>query len=158
MQDARFEDVNDAPLRLVCYSEEDISVASTLLQDAVLSSADMSYDKKRRQFVLLLNRFRWEDKVKAEQERRPYERVRSLVVIEDVLAVGALGIEQGNQSQILSLMSLRVAPDKDEKYELMLDFAAGASVRLEVEAVGVRVEDVTRPHKALSDRAPEHNG
>jgi hypothetical protein len=40
----------------------------------------MKWDRKRRRFAVLLNRFRWEDREAA--ERRPPERVRALLVIE----------------------------------------------------------------------------
>ena len=67
MTDARFADADPAPLALLAGDAEDLTVISTLVQDAVLQVSDVSYDSRHRQLALLLNRFRWED---AEQARR----------------------------------------------------------------------------------------
>ncbi len=86
MSDATFEDGGERPLRLVAQDADDLPVISALVQDAVLTVTDMKCDPKRRRFALLVNRFRWEDRAEAaERVGRAYERVRSVLVVEDVL-------------------------------------------------------------------------
>ena len=66
MADARFEDGEEGPLRLIARQAEDVVVLSSLLQDAVFPMSEMRYDRKARRFALLVNRFRWEDRAAAE--------------------------------------------------------------------------------------------
>ena len=44
-------------LRLAALDTEDLAIISAQMQDAVLLAGDMSFDRKRQQFVLLANRF-----------------------------------------------------------------------------------------------------
>jgi hypothetical protein len=60
---------------------------------------------KRRRFAVLLNRFRWE-----EAGRRPPERVRALLVIEDALKVASQGIDRDDPDLVLSLLTLSWTP------------------------------------------------
>ena len=83
VRDARFEDANDEPLRLRIIDSDDLVVASALLQDAVFSAADLSRDGSRREYSMLLNRFRWEYRAATSK----FERVRCVLMICDVLGV-----------------------------------------------------------------------
>lgn len=157
MADARFEDGDDGPLRLLVQGAEDMQIVSSLVQDAVFPITEMRYDRKARRFALLLNRFRWEDKEAAEVSKRPYERVRSLLVIEDVLAVRSQGIDRTDKDMILSLLELRFLPAQDGTGQLELILAGDGAVSLSVEAVDLRLEDVTRPYLAPSRKAPDHS-
>lgn len=156
MADARFEDGNDTPLRLIAQTPEDIPVLSALVQDAVLPASEMRYDARARRFVLLVNRFRWEDRPAAEAQKRLYERVRSLLVIEGVLAVRSTGVDRADKAAVLSLLSLAFVPGVEGAGGLTLVFAGKGQIALEVEALDLRLEDVTRPYGAPSGRAPEH--
>ena len=80
--DARFEDGGEAPVALRALDEADLKVVAALVQDAVLPVTEMKWDRRRRRFAMLINRFRWED-----PGRNPPERVRSLLVFEDALMV-----------------------------------------------------------------------
>ena len=85
MTDARFEDGAEAPLRLQALDADDLGVLSALVQDSVLNARDMRWQKGQRRFAMLLNRFRWEDRARAERAG-DYERVQSLLVLHDSLA------------------------------------------------------------------------
>jgi len=156
MADARFEDGGDVPLRLVAQEPGDIPVLSALLQDAVVPAPEMRLDAKARRFAVLLNRFRWEDRTAAEVAQRPYERVRSLLVIEGVLSVKSTGIDRRTADLVLSVLSLEFAPSVEGAGVLTLILAGGGAVALEVEALDLRLEDVTRPYAAPSGKVPEH--
>lgn len=156
MADARFEDGETGPLNLVARDSDDLQVISALVQDAVLTGADLKWERTKRRFSCLINRFRWEDREAAEAARRPYERVRALLVIEDVLAVRSQGIDRGDPQTVLSLLSLDWAPGADGTGALTLVLAGDGAVRLEVEALEVTLHDVTKPYIAPSRRKPEH--
>jgi hypothetical protein len=153
--DARFEDGAERPVRLAALDAEDLRVISALVQDAVLTGTDMSYDAARRRFALLLNRFRWEDRARAEQAG-DYERVRSLLVVHDVLAVGRQGIEPTDRDAVLSLLAVEFTPGSDGTGDITLVFAGDGAIRLSVECVDAVLTDVTRPYRAPARRAPDH--
>ena len=156
MTDARFEDGEDGPLRLIARTPEDVVILSSLLQDAVFPIAEMRDDRKARRFALLVNRFRWEDRDAAAAAKRPFERVRSLLVIEDVLHVRTSGIDRADKDVILSLLSVGFAPGDDGTGIVTLTLAGDGAIALDVEALEIRLDDVTRPYIAPSRKAPEH--
>ena len=156
MTDARFEDGDEAPLRLIARDAEDLPVLSALVQDAVFPAGEMRFDRPSRRFALLLNRFRWEDRARAERQGRSFERVRSLLVVGDVLSVASTGIDRGDPDLVLSLLALEFAPGEDGTGTLTLWLAGDGAVRIAVECLDVGLRDVTRPYVAPSGRAPDH--
>jgi hypothetical protein len=156
MTDARFQDGGEGPLRLVAQDAEDLKVISTLVQDAVLPVTEMSHDRKRRRFALMLNRFRWEDRAEAVAVGRAYERVRSVLVVDDVLKVQSTGFDRTDKDLVLSLLSIDFVPGNDGAGRLVLTLAGDGALALEVETLEVRLDDVTRPYRAPSGKVPTH--
>lgn len=156
MSDARFEDGAEAPLRLKVETPDDLAVLAALLQDAVLSGADIHYDRKARRLGLLLNRFRWEDRGHAEAQRRPYERVRALLLVSDVRAVQLQGLHPGATDTVLSLLDIGWQPGADGSGRLLLTLAGDGAIAAEVECLNLALRDVTRPYVAPSHKAPSH--
>jgi hypothetical protein len=156
MTDARFEDGAEVPLHLVAEDAEDVKVLSALLQDAVLPVTEMGWKPKQRRFALLVNRFRWEDRPAAEAAGRAYERVRSLLVVEDVLAVRSSGFDRADRDLVLSILSVGFEPGEDGTGTVTLVLAGDGAVALDVEALEIRLEDVTRPYRAPSGKVPDH--
>jgi len=158
MADARFEDADDAPLRLIAQESADVPVLAALVQDAVFPITEMTWDRRRRRFALLLNRFRWEDRAAAEREGRPFERVRSLLVFEGVLSVRTQGIDRGDADTILSLLSLDYAPGAEGAGVFTLVLAGDGAVELQTETLEAVLTDVSRPYRAPSGKVPHHEG
>lgn len=156
MTDARFEEGGEAPLWLGAQGDEDLKVLAALVQDAVFPITDMTFSRKRREFGLLLNRFRWEDRIVAERTGRGYERVRSMLLVRDVLAVRSQGIDRADRDTVLSLLSISFAPAADGMGTLTLMLAGDGALALEVEALDLTLRDVTRPYLAPSGKAPDH--
>jgi hypothetical protein len=156
MSDARFEDGEDQPLRLIAQDGEGLNVLSALLQDAIFPITEMTYAKGRRRFALLLNRFRWEDRDAAELAARRYERVQSLLVFEDVLGVKTSGIDRNDRDTVLSLLSISFAETSEGAGELTLVLAGDGAIALRVEALDATLRDTTRPYLAPSGKAPKH--
>ena len=156
MTDATFQDGGEGPLRLVAQDAEDLKVVSTLVQDAVLPVTEMTYDPKRRRFALMLNRFRWEDRSQAEQVGRAYERVRSVLVVEDVRKVQSFGFDRTDKDLVLSLLSMSFEPGEDGTGRLTLVLAGDGAIARDVEALDLRLDDVTRPYRAPSGKVPQH--
>lgn len=156
MTDARFEDGAEAPLRLIAREAADLPVIAALVQDAVLTGTDLTWARARRRFAVFLNRFRWEDRAAAEAARRPYERVRALLVFENVLAVKSQGIGRAEDT-VLSLLDVTFEAGAEGAGRVTLTFAGDGALALEVEALEVSLRDVTRPYAAPSGHVPRHD-
>ena len=151
MADARFEDGATRPINLLAQDTDDLAVLSALVQDAVLTAGDMRYQKSKRRFTLLINRFRWE-----EGAARSPERVRSLLVIGEVGLVQGQGLDRKDPDLVLSLLSLGFVAGADGTGVVTLTFAGDGALALAVEALDVALKDVTRPYLAPSRLVPKH--
>jgi hypothetical protein len=151
MADARFEDGQTRPVNLVARDEDDLAVVSALVQDAVLTAGDLRWEKSKRRFILLINRFRWEDGI-----AHSPERVRCLLVFNDVSLVQAQGLDRSDPDLVLSLLSLGFAPGEDGTGTVTLTFAGDGALAFDVEALEVSLKDVTRPYLAPSRLVPKH--
>jgi len=156
MNDAKFEDAAEQPLRIKAETPEDLAVISALLQDAVGKVGDAVWMKRRRRFAFFLNRFRWEDRDAATRAGRPFERVRSALLIENTMAVRAMGVGPENREQAVSLLSIRFEPGEDCAGTVRLILAGDGEFAIDVECLEISVADVTRPYVAPSGKAPEH--
>lgn len=157
VEDARFEDAGDQPLRLKALDAEDLSVLAALVQDAVFPASEIRWDRKARRFALLLNRFRWEDAERAKARKRDFERVQSVLVIEDVMAVKSQGVDPSDKDMVYALLSLSFQPGEDGTGRLELTLAGDGAIAVDVEALEVVLKDVTRPYVAPSRKAPAHD-
>ncbi|MEC9434506.1 MAG: DUF2948 family protein [Pseudomonadota bacterium] len=161
MTDARFEDASERPLRLAAESVEDLAVISALMQDAAGLARDLAWMRRKRRFALFLTRFRWVAGARADRAGRPYERVRSVALVEHVTGVRAAGVDPRDPDQALSVLQLVFEPSaepEDPSGVLRVLLAGDGEIAIEVEALEMRLEDVTRPYLAPSGKAPEHPG
>jgi hypothetical protein len=156
MVDATFEEGAEGSLALKAYAAEDLQIISTLVQDAVLTGADMTWRPKERRLAFLINRFRWEDAPRAEARSRPYERVRALLVIDGVLHVASQGVDKGDKDEVLSVLALDWTPGEDGAGSVTLVLAGDGAIRADVECLDVTLKDVTRPYLAPSRQMPTH--
>lgn len=157
MTDARFHDADpDQPLALRAEDGQDLRILSALLQDAVISVSDLTYDPQTRRFAALFNRFRWEDADRANTESRPFERVRSVLVISDVTSVKSDGIDRKDDALVLSLLQIGFEEGEDGTGRMMLSFSGDGTIAVGVECVNVDLRDVTRPYRAPSGQMPHH--
>lgn len=156
-EDAKFEDGREQPLNLRAMDAADLQVISTLVQDAVFPVAEMKWDRQKRRFALLINRFRWEDAAAAEQRKRRFERVQAVLMVEDVLNVSSQGVDRNDKDIILSLLSVEFEPGEDGTGRIVLNLAGDGAIALDVEALDATLKDVTRPYLAPSHHKPEHD-
>ena len=85
-----YEEENN--LKLIGKNEEDLKIISAYLQDSVVILKDILFLKKNRTFIMILNRFMWEDAEKG--IFRENKRIRCAVKFEEVLKVYAKNINQ----------------------------------------------------------------
>jgi len=155
-EDAKFEEGGEAPLQLKAVDADDLAVIAALAQDAVFPANEMTWQSGRRRFAVLLNRFRWEDQARAENRKRAYERVQSVLVVNDVVNVQSQGVEREDADVIMSLLSIVFTPSNDGTGRILLTLAGDGAIALDVECLDVVLKDVTRPYVALSKSAPNH--
>lgn len=155
-QDAKFEDGGERPLNLGALEPDDLEVISALVQDAVFPITEMTWRPAERRFAVLLNRFRWEDAENAKRRGRNVERVRSVLVFDNVVKVASQGIDRSDKDVVLSLMALNFNQGEDGSGHVELTLAGDGALRLAVEALDVTLKDVTRPYIAPSRKTPGH--
>lgn len=151
-EDARFEDGGEGPVALRALDADDLRVISALVQDAVFPVAEIAWDRARRRFALLINRFRWEEA----GGRGGPERVQSVLVIEDAMQVASQGIDRADRDLVLSVLALDWTAAEDGMGRITLVLAGDGAIAIDVEALEVTLRDVTRPYVAPSGKAPRH--
>lgn len=151
--DARFEDGGEAPLNLGALDAEDLTILSSLAQDAVFPASEMRWTKREGRFALLLNRVRWEDKG---ADRHAPERVQSVLMFANVQGVSSQGVPKGDADTILSLLNIAFEETDAPSGHVILTLAGDGAIRLSVEALDVTLKDVTRPYVAPSGKRPGH--
>lgn len=125
-------------LKLMALDAEDLEVISATVQDAVVKVGDMGFSAADQRFALLMNRYAWE----AEAPRTASQRRRSALHFERVTAAQTAGFDANARDGVLNLLAIRFLPGEAPAGRIELDFAGGASVRLEVECVEARLADL----------------
>ncbi|MCA1403865.1 DUF2948 family protein [Ensifer sp. IC3342] len=126
-------------LKLLALDEEDLGVVSAHVQDAVFKVAGISYDARRGQLFLVINRFVWEN---ADGKRRSFERRRAVLSFKRVVAVRSLGFDRGNAEAVLDLLALRFSiKGEGPEGSIELVLAGEAAIVLDVECIEVQLAD-----------------
>jgi hypothetical protein len=136
-------------LRLRAADAEDLAVISACLQDALVSVRDLAYDPAARTFVLVANRFRWESRDTDAREDAPFERILCGVAFDDIDGVAYRGFHRSEEDRILALLAIRPIfaqnPGGPPGGEILLEFAAGVTIRLSAAAISCRARDFGQP-------------
>ncbi len=72
-------------LKLIGKNQEDLKVISAYSQDSIVTVKDITFLKKNRIFIMIINRFMWEDIEKG--ITRPSKRIRCALKFEGILKV-----------------------------------------------------------------------
>lgn len=127
-------------LKLAAIDEEDLAVVSAHVQDAVLKVGDLVYLPKERRFALGMNRFAWERD--PDGRRRQDERRRAALTFDRVTAVRSSGIDRSRADTVLELLAVAFEPTDAPAGHVVLYFAGGAAIQLEVEVIEARLADL----------------
>ena len=142
----------DSNLKLIGKNEEDLKVISAYLQDSVVTIKDIAYLKKSRTFIMIVNRFMWEDAEKG--VFRENKRVRCAIKFEEVLYAKAKNINQKNKNKPLECLTIESSLIKNDNYEINIFFAGGSMITLISETIEVIMHDLGKPWKAR--HIPKH--
>jgi hypothetical protein len=138
-------------LKLMAEDAADLDIIAAAAQDALLRVGDVSYDKKARRFAAVINRFRWE----LADDKGPFERVRSALSFESVLAVKSRKVRMDAPDAVASLLSVSFMPDAEPPGgNVRLVFAGGGEIALEVECLDALLMDMGAAWR--TPRRPDH--
>jgi len=79
-------------LKLLGKNQEGLKIISAYLQDSILIVKDIVFLKQNRTFIMVVNRFMWEDVEKG--VFRQNKRIRCAVKFEEVIKVESRNINQ----------------------------------------------------------------
>ena len=125
------------PLRLLAEDAVDLQIISAALQDAIMRPVDIRWEKDARRLTIVLSRFCWEC---------GGTRVMSAMQFGDVEAVKSRRLPRLPESA-LELLALDFEPTEAPGGRVILMFAGGGDLRIDVECLDAVLTD-------LSDRWP----
>ena len=138
----------DTALKLVALDNEGLAVISAQIQDSCVSPADLTWLPRQKRFVCGAMRYDW---VAAELGR--HERVFAALRFDRVMKVSHLGLTLRDQPR--RLLAVRYEKTDPPSGLVILTFADGAAIRLEVECLEGELCDIG-PRKPAED-CPGHS-
>ena len=138
--------VKKVGIKLIGKNYEDLKVISAHLQDSIVVVGDMVFLKKNKTFIMIVNRFMWED-----IERgifRQGKRIRCAVKFEEVLEVKSQNINQNNKKKSLEYLAIKCSLNDDETYNIKIFFAGNSIITIMSEAIEVFMHDLGKPWQA----------
>jgi hypothetical protein len=127
-------------LKLVCKNQEDLSVISAYLQDSIVTSKDIKFLKKNRTFLMIVNRFMWEDVEKG--IFRESKRIRCAIKFEHVLLVKSKRINQKNKNKPLECLAIKSEKLSSNNYDIKILFSGDSVISLVSEVLEVYMQDL----------------
>jgi Protein of unknown function (DUF2948) len=124
-------------LKLVALDREGLGVISAHAQDSCLRRKDMTWQPQCKRFIIHNMRFDWA----GEKEGRS-ERIGSVLRFERVLKVSHLGLAGRSEDSLLNLLAVTFEKTDPPSGMVLLAFADGAIVRLEVECLEAELRDI----------------
>ena len=130
-------------LKLLGKNQEDLKVISAYLQDSILIIKDTVFLKQNRTFVMIVNRFMWEDVEKG--VFRQNKRIRSAVKFDEVIKVESRNINQKNKNKPLECLAIKCSSIFDEVYKIKIFFAGDSIITITSEVIEVTLHDIGKP-------------
>jgi DUF2948 family protein len=124
-------------LKLIALDREGLGVISAHVQNTCVKSADMAWMPRQRRFVVAGMRYDW-----VGAKTGLAERVASVLRFDRVLKVSHLGLRRMDFEATLNLLAVTFEKTDPPAGMIILAFADGALIRLEVECVEVEMRDM----------------
>lgn len=132
------------PLRLLAEDADDLQIISAALQDAILRPVDISWEKEARRLTVVLSRFCWEC---------GGTRVMAAMQFGDVQAVKSRRLPRAPEAA-LELLAVDFLPTDAPGGQVMMMFAGGGDLRIDVECLDAVLTDLSERWPARI--APTH--
>ncbi len=140
-------------LKLMGKNEEDLKVISAYMQDSIVIVKDIVFLKKNKIFLMLVNRFMWED-----VERgvfRKSKRTRCALRFEEVVKVESKNINQKSKDRPLECLAIKCDSSLKENYKIKIFFAGKGIITVISETIDVILQDLGKPW--VVKHIPKHN-
>ena len=130
-------------LKLIGKNQEDLKIISAYLQDSILIVKDIVFLKQNRTFIMIVNRFMWEDIEKG--IFRQNKRIRCAVKFEEVIKVESKNINQKNKNKPLECLAIKCISNFGEIYKIKIFFAGDNIITIISEVIEVALHDLGKP-------------
>ena len=127
-------------LKLICKNQEDFKVISAYSQDSIVAVKDIIFLEKNRIFVMVVNRFMWEDVEKGIY--RQNKRIKCAIRFEGILKVKSKKINQKNRNKRLECLAIKCNEILGKNYEINFFFSGGGVITLISEFIEVVMHDL----------------
>ena len=127
-------------LKLIVRNQEDLKVISAYSQDSIVAIKDITFLKKNRIFVMIINRFMWEDIERG--INRQSKRIRCALKFEGILKVKSKKINQKNKKRVLECLAIKCNEISSNNYEIKILFAGESVITLVVDFIEVIMHDL----------------
>ena len=127
-------------LKLMGKNEEDLKVISAYSQDSIVAVKDMIFLEENKIFIMIINRFMWEDIGKGTYKQN--KRIRCAIKFEGILKVKSKKINQKNGNKRLECLAIKCNEILSKNYEINFFFAGGSIITLISESIEVVMNDL----------------
>ena len=145
-------------VKLVALDQDDLTVVSAHLQDALVKVADVIWRPQEKRLVLALNRFDWES---AQSGTPEYRRRRTALRFERVLSCKCRDVNPAGKDAVLNLLAVEFSETDAPSGVVTITFSGGPTLRLEVECLEAELADLgpswitaARPVHAIAEDSP----
>jgi len=129
-----------ANLKLIVRNQEDLKVISAYSQDSIVAIKDITFLKKNRIFIMIINRFMWEDIERG--INRQSKRIRCALKFEGILKVKSKKINQKNKNKRLECLAIECNEILSKNNEIIFFFAGGGVITLISEFIEAVMHDI----------------
>jgi len=130
-------------LKLIVRNWEDLKVISAYSQDSIVTVKDITFLKKNRIFIMIINRFMWEDIERG--INRQSKRIRCALKFEGILKVKSKKINQKNKNKRLECLAIEYNEILSKNNEIIFFFAGGGVITLISEFIEAVMYDLGKP-------------
>lgn len=131
------------PVKLLAVTNEDLKVLAALVQDAIVKVGEVKFDPSAQTFSLLVSRFMHEAGEK--------KRIGSVLRFQNVLSAKMRGIHREDPNAYMVLLDIEfVKGETPPSGTVRLIFAGNGEIRLDCDALEVRVFDFTKTRTSKS--------
>ena len=130
-------------LKLIVRNQEDLKVISAYSQDSIVAVKDITFLKKNRIFIMIINRFMWEDIERG--INRQSKRIRCALKFEGILKVKSKKINQKNKNKRLECLAIECNKILSKNNEIIFFFAGGGVITLISEFIEAVMHDLGKP-------------
>jgi DUF2948 family protein len=127
-------------LKLAALDTDDLQIISMQMQDAILKVANITYLARQQKVAIVANRFDWDHA--DNRSGTPYWRRLTGLQLMRVRSLKARSISQDDKDAVLVLLSISFEPRQPPGGDIVLCFAGGGDLRLEVECIEAQLEDL----------------